>query len=334
MRNFTIKVSQAKAPGKLILSGEHAVVYQHPAIAMAVNKHVNVKIQSHHTIFINFENNFFEIPYKELPLRIKKIKQRYADYQLGNFDIKAIFDHPSELILLILNDYPITEGLNITLTSDLPIGCGMGASAAVILACFTALNDYFNITLLADELYQCALTIENFQHGKSSGLDIRISQFGGALFIEQSHRTPLNINSQHFFAINSGKPVSTTGQCVEHVKRYQHDTTLWQAFSQTTYAFKQTLEENNLPRLQDIIKENHQLLTRIGIVPEKIQYFIKNIESLGFAAKISGAGSIQGDAAGMVIVAAEDITPLETLCQHYNYQLSSITGELYGARTY
>lgn len=301
---------------------------------MAVNKHVNVRISAHEGIVIHFEDHALHLSCAELPLRVQRIKQHYADYQQSQCDINHLFEHPSELLLLILDHYDIAPGLRLNLSSELPIGCGMGTSAAVILACFTALNDYFKVSMSQDDLYQRALAIENFQHGKSSGLDISMSQRGGALFIEQGHRYPLDINIQPFLAINTGKPSVTTGECVESVKRYQHDTALWQAFGETTYAMKQALEEHNFQLLNDALKANHRLLSRIGVVPEKIQAFIKHIESLGCAGKISGAGSIQGDAGGMVIVLANEMTALRTACEAFDYALSPITGEPLGARTY
>lgn len=334
MTNPPTKLSRAKAPGKLILSGEHSVVYQQPAIAMAVNQQVTVNVIPANNISIRFLGNTFQLACGELPAKIQAIKNRYAEYQKSNLDIKYIFNHPSELILLILDNYPVIQGLQLTLHSELPIGCGMGTSAAVIVACFTALNDYFNINTSADDLYQKALAVENFQHGKSSGLDIRISQHGGALFIETGKSRSLHLNIQHFFMINTGKPGSTTGQCVEYVKRYQHDRALWQAFGETTLAFKQALEENNTSSLNQAIRANHKLLTHIGVVPARVQHFIEQIESLGFSAKTSGAGSIQGDNGGMVIAAADNPQPLEALCERLHYKLSPITGEPFGATCY
>lgn len=334
MRNHSIKQSRARAPGKLILSGEHAVVYQQPAIAIAVNKHVTTNIKPDEDLSIHFLEYVFTLPLSALAQKVQAIKNRYEKYQQGKLDIKQIFEHPSELVLLILDDYKLNQGLSISLHSELPIGCGMGTSAALILSCLTALNDYFDIHASPNEVYQQALVLENFQHGKSSGLDISISQLGGALFIEQAKHYPLNLNLQDFCMIHTGKPSSTTGECVEHVKKYKQDQRLWKSFSDITHQLKLALEKNNVQLLNEAIKENHKLLMHIGVVPQRVAEFIQQLELLGYSAKISGAGSIRGESGGMVIVAAKDITPLQAVCERFHYTASSITGEPLGARVY
>lgn len=300
---------------------------------MAVNKFMTLTVQESEQIRICFSTKMYETPRRDLKQTVQTIKQRFQAYQHNQIHINAVLNHPGELILLILNDYPLSSGLNLQFNSELPIGCGMGASAAVILASLTALNDYFKQQVPPETLYQKALTIEHYQHGTSSGLDIAISQEGGLLLIENNKRVPLIVGEPTFFAINTGSPESTTGECVEAVKQFEHDTTLWQRFAKCTYDFKSALEQGRTDAVRHAIQTNHQLLTAIGVVPEAIQQFILNLESIGFSAKISGAGSISGNKAGMLLASGEDETALKSLCEAHNYTYFNVSGEASGART-
>ncbi len=62
--------------------------------------------------------------------------------------------------------------------SDLPIGCGMGSSAATILSVIYAIATHLHLPISQEKLFQLALEAENMQHGRSSGLDLKIVYAG------------------------------------------------------------------------------------------------------------------------------------------------------------
>ena len=78
------------------------------------------------------------------------------------------------------------------------------------------------------------------------------------------------------------------------------------------------------------MRENHRLLTRIGVVPGPVQQFINDVEHGGGAAKICGAGAVAGDKGGVVMVVS-DAPPVD-LCQRYGYELNAVRGEPLGVR--
>ena len=101
-------------------------------------------------------------------------------------------------------------------------------------------------------------------------------------------------------------------------------------FSHVTENVDQAIQRDDQQLLIESIRHNHQLLVKIGVVPEKVQKFIAEVEKSGGAAKICGAGSIRGDAAGAVLVTPnQDLTDL---IQNYRYDAMTIQGELQGAR--
>ena len=89
---------------------------------------------------------------------------------------------------------------------------------------------------------------------------------------------------------------------------------------------------NRIFALQKLIRENHQLLVEIGVVPTKAQNFIVDIEQLNAAAKTSGAGSVAGDNAGVVLVISDEIEVIKNICARYNYELIPIQIETRGLR--
>lgn len=327
------KVSQAKAPGKIIVSGEHAVVYGQPAIAMAINKYITVSVKPDIDISIHFLDMQFHYDCNEVAEICQKIQKRYQEYLQQQRPIQQVLHHPGELLLLILNQYPLQTGLRLTIESELAIGCGMGASAALINATLLALNDFFTQTKTAEQLYQTALNIEHHQHGHSSGLDIAMSLFGGALYVVNQQRQAFALQTDYFFVINSGAPQSSTGECVEYVKQFAEQKKRWLDFGETCEAIKDALANKDYTALKLGIQRNHRLLCQIGVVPNAIQQLIQQIEKLGFAAKISGAGSIEGNHAGMILVAAQgNLENLQQLCSAYNYKCEAIKGEPHGAQ--
>jgi mevalonate kinase len=82
--------------------------------------------------------------------------------------------------------------------------------------------------------------------------------------------------------------------------------------------------------MQSLIRENHRLLCRIGVVPQKVQQFVSEVEAAGGAAKVCGAGSVRGDSGGAVLVLA-DFMPA-ALAEKYGYNVSPLRGDPLGTR--
>ncbi|MBV8802842.1 MAG: mevalonate kinase, partial [Gammaproteobacteria bacterium] len=129
-----------KAPGKLILSGEHAVVHGHPALVMAVNRYVELEITSHTSSDIFF--NLADLNYQQL-LSLNsveqlylKVKKNYLLFKENTLGVKSILETPPELALftlgILLQNYSnqFSSGIKIKVKSSIPLSSGMGSSAA------------------------------------------------------------------------------------------------------------------------------------------------------------------------------------------------------------
>lgn len=305
-----------KTPGKLILSGEYAVVHGKPALVMATPYFVDTQIQAQKKpgVTLNKVHKTWET-LLDLEIQLQHRYQRFIDHEIA---ITDILHSPEELcwfsIIYCLSQahhIPYESGIQLSLQTDIPTGCGMGSSAAVIVNLMHAMSTYYALNLSKTTLYQLALTAENLQHGHSSGTDVK-SVLEGGLRLFQHHETRLlSIPLPSLQLVHTGKPSHSTGECVTEVNRLFPTThPIWNAFEQCTKACVNSLTLAS-------IRENHRLLQTIGVVPDKVTQFIETIEAQGGAAKICGAGSIRGDAAGIVMVLHDQ--DLTQLCNTFSY---------------
>ena len=333
---------KAIAPGKIILSGEHAVSYGRPALAMAVNRHAETVIAPEALEEIRFdltdmkESERFTIrALRELKSRVLKNYLLFLDGQLG---IREVLRKPVELFefafINLLDGLHLKieeKGLNIKLHSTIPIGCGMGSSAATILCVLRAIGHYFRVDFRPDWYLTYSIEAEKLQHGQSSGVDPYISLHGGCARFQSGQAEQLALPRTPMHLVQTGMPLTTTGECVSHVRAcIGEKAALWNDFEAVTRAMETALSVNDARDIRRAARENHQLLTRLGVVPDRVQNFIREIEAQGAAAKICGAGAVAGESAGMVLVFA-DREPAD-LCRKYGYQTMTVHGDPLGVR--
>lgn len=330
---------KAIAPGKLILSGEHAVVYGRPALAMAIDRFAESTITATPSDEISFD--LLDLKQNErFTLRaLRDMKGRIArNYDLflnGQLSIRDVMHKPIELfefafITLLDGLHLKAEGLNIQTHSNIPIGCGLGSSAASALSLLRGVGHFFRVEFRPDWYLKYSLEVERLQHGHPSGVDSYISLHGGCALFQQGSATPVPLPRDTMYLVNTGTPAATTGECVVQVRRqFEHDI-IWNDFEAVTRRLADAIRANHLDGVRACIRENHRLLIRIGVVPPRVQQFIDEIELTGGAAKICGAGSVMGDAAGIVLVSA-DIPPRE-LCKRHGYTLIPVRGDPLGTR--
>lgn len=306
------------SPGKLILSGEHAAVYGAPACAVAVQQTFlgSYQLRTDRQIRIHGIEPFWEqtLALEQIMPMQQALSARYARFTKKQLAIEHVMQYPIELCWFAIAQIFSTarffpkNGIDIQLTSAIPVGCGMGSSAALIINLMLGMNELFGLSLSASCILQCAQVAENLQHGYSSGLDLQVSLYGGFQLFRQ-HHTPILLTPPTLLHppllsyFNSGRPASTTGECVAFVKQQQHSPAFWSKFEATTLALVAALQTQDSLQIVALIKKNHRLLCRLGIVPLSLQRTIEKIEAQGGAAKICGAGSMRGDNAGMILVA-------------------------------
>lgn len=346
-------MTACKAPGKLILSGEHAVVQGCPALVMAVNRYVRATIQpttEADTVSLAAPEvlGSGRCCWEDLPALKQRLDGRFQAFLDGKLPIQEVTEDDMNLVyyglalLLETGQIKPDRGIALTLNSDVPLGCGMGSSAALMAAVFAAVTSHWNVEAEHESLYEWTLATERLQHGHSSGVDPYITVHGGLVRFQRGTAQPLSAASSAvpIRLVLTGIPESTTGECVEWV-RQQHgqDQALWDTFTATTEAVAAAWAAGDADALGAAIRENHRLLSRIGVVPERVQAFVSVVEESGGAAKICGAGSIRGETAGVALVIGspaasqagranrpgEPSFDLASLCEQFGYREMAIT---------
>lgn len=322
-------MNAARSPGKLILSGEHAVVYGAPAIVATIARYTTVRFHPIHrsrslrTALKGIASGR-SLPIAALDRLRTLLDRRFERFRGGDLAIRNILQRPDDLVLYTLaqlaRQLPVpgrtTRGLpmpgHLHSESELPLGAGMGSSAAVIAATLVLYEHLLNKPHTLQERFERVRFCERLQHGNGSAIDAAAVTYGGIHRLDRQIPRTLDIRLDNWYWILSGIPESSTGECVAGVRtRFSRDDALWAAFRACTESLGEALRRRRSPA--DALRENHALLKRIGVVPETTAHLIEAIERAGGSAKISGAGSIRGDKGGIVIVWHPDATRLRDL---------------------
>ncbi|MFP8965966.1 mevalonate kinase [Pokkaliibacter sp. CJK22405] len=324
----------ASAPAKIILSGDHSVVYGAPALVAAISPRVKVTLQElpEPIVRLHADGQHAEMSIPDCLELQAELDELHDDFMEGEISVHDVLESGSELFFYALSQWlqpDARKGVELWMDSPIPIGCGLGSSAATIAAVCCAAGKFFGEPLEdLQSLVAQVRFIERLQHGRGSALDASAVVFGGVVHLADTltEQAPLDNN---WWVVHTGKPASSTGECVAAVREKYEDSPIWQRFSEVTNRFQAAMTAGDEPALAQAIKDNQRLLEELGLVPERVQSFVRRIEIAGGAAKICGAGCIVGEGAGAVLVRGVDPT---TLAEEAGYGCQPIIGDRHGVR--
>lgn len=308
----------ARAPGKLIITGEHAILHGTPAIAIAIDRFCETTVSplSKPRVLFNLAN--LEHKRERTMRHLRRLKQvmqeRHNSFTKGERSITDVIKEPFYLLEYTAGAFidklnvKFKEGFSLDTHSNIPTGCGMGSSAAAIVSLNYALSHFLEKPLSIDEMFQLNLAAENLQHGRSSGLDLQVSTRGGCIRFTQNEITPIIFPNIPLSIINTGKPESSTGECVAHTRPFFNDSELVLAFNEISEHIYTALQTQDEATLFSNIHRNHLLLHRIGVVPDNIHQLVLQLYQQGIISKLSGAGAVRGTTSGVLLVFAEAAT--------------------------
>ena len=321
-----------RAPAKLILMGEHAVVYQRPALVASLGLWMHATITPRSTSGVALRiadwDHTETTDWPTIREYANEVRNRWHDYaahpsaktfaQLRSTD-------PTHLIKVALGEAARAadvepQPLTLTVQSDQPVGAGFGSSAALGVAVARAYLEAHTAPFTGDLLFDIALNIERRQHGMPSGVDPATILRGGLLWAESDDTSSTDALHWHSVAarapvlsdiriFHTGAPNESTGTVVDAVRaRRADDPAAFEAIidriEATTRALRDLLSAPDVApaTLVELLQEGEACLEALGVVPPAIRHRIRQIEAHGGAAKISGAGALTDPHAGSLIV--------------------------------
>ncbi|MGQ4891969.1 MAG: mevalonate kinase [Candidatus Njordarchaeia archaeon] len=275
----------SEAPCKIILFGEHSVVYGHPAIASAINLKTYTYLK---------EKNGRTSIYSEA-LNQKWI---YGEKIPKHFE-------PLEKIFKVIEERygtDLSRGLDITIKSDTKPGSGLGSSASVATSLTGALLMYVKGKINKEEVNEIAFEAEKVAHGKPSGIDNTVATYGGIIkFVKRANgpkiekmKLPKDI-SLYIVDTGLGRSTRDAVQKVYHIFQRERDL-VKRIFENIGSIAEKVWNEFvggriNLERLGRFMNINHGLLNAIGVSNSRIEEIVNYARELGaLGAKITGAG--------------------------------------------
>ena len=275
--------SIASAPGKIILFGEHFVVYGIKAILCSIDKRITATSQFLDENVIRIRSSLGDSMMELDSLdNLENVQQKF---------MKPFF----YIVQKALEENSTKHGIEIVLESEIPAGVGLGSSSAACVAATASVNGLFN-RLSKDEIVKKAIEAERIIFEQNSGADSSVSTFGGLMTydLKNSFQSIQSRNDLNFIIVNSAQ-VHDTQDVVRQVRSFKekNEDVFRKLCDQEIEIINNAtlaLKENNLNQLGSLMLKNHDLLKQIGISTEKIDQLVIEAKKTSYGAKITGAG--------------------------------------------
>jgi len=255
------------APGKVYLFGEHAVVYGENAICCAVELRTKVSVEKSDDIIIESVLGRTGLDYEVHPYVSHAIEtmRRFADI----------------------------KGVLITIGSELPVGSGLGSSAAVTVASIQALNQLYECGLSLEDIAKTGHEIEKLVQGNASPTDTYVSTMGGVVMIPQKKKLdlincPIVIGNTHKF--------SSTKELVGNVAKLRSEfpsvvEPILSNIGRMSLLAEELVANGDYTTMGKLMDVNQGLLDSIGVGSAELSALVYAARSSGaMCAKITGAG--------------------------------------------
>jgi len=264
------------APGKIILFGEHAVVYGKPAIAIPVSG-MRASAWS--------EPNESGLTINALDLNEK-------------FDLQNSSNQFSILAQTILSQNKQKEpNLTINLSSELPQGSGMGSSAATATAVCRVLSNHLGVNLDVNQVSELVFNAEKIVHGNPSGIDNTVVAYEMPIYFIKGKK-PKTFKPGKIFHLVIGDTgiKASTKKTVQNVRiTWKKEPNLMNRYFDEieiiTKNGKLAIEQGDSKLVGKMMNKNHDLLNSIGVGHKKLDKLIdisKKADAIG--AKLTGGG--------------------------------------------
>lgn len=266
-----------KANGKIILMGEHAVVYGQPAIAMpfsAVEITAQVRAQGQ---ALSVACDFYEGLVHRMPKIWESLKHaiRFSLYRIGA---------------------PTDPAIHIEISSTIPAERGMGSSAAVAVAVARALFAYYEKDLTDGELWDIVQSSEKIAHGNPSGIDAATtSGKSPVFFIKQQPIEPFELKLHAHLVVAdtgvTGNTLEAISDVADLLEKKPEAIKLVEELGNLTRLAKEDLATDQAELLGSRMNQAHALLQELGVSDSSLDKLVRLAQENGaLGAKLTGGG--------------------------------------------
>ena len=270
--------SKASAPGKVILFGEHFVVYGIKSILCSINKRVTVTAEktNERKISINSEIGTLVLDPDESITKINSPLKPF--YYLAN---KALKDQ--------------NEGLKIQIESEIPLGAGLGSSSACCVAGAAAIFKVFG-EISKERILELAIEAEKTIYQNTSGADCTVSTYGGLMEYDKNNGFRKIEDEPNFQLVIANSNIKhSTETMVSKVKEFENKNKekfheLSNLESKLVNDVLKLIKENKIEEIGEKLNLNQKFLEEIGISNEQLETMIKIGQKSSYGAKITGSG--------------------------------------------
>jgi mevalonate kinase len=312
--------SKASAPGKIILFGEHFVVYGVKAILCAINKRITVtaeKTSDNKILIESSVGNLVSSPNRPI---------NEIDFPLRPFYYLAD---------MMIQKYNEKSGMKITIDSDIPLGVGLGSSSACCVAGAAAISGVFTKNS-KEEILQMAIEAEKTIFPNTSGADCTVCTYGGLIqYDKENGHSKIDSEPNFHLVIANSKIEHSTKEVVSNVKQFKekNESKFSSICNEETNLIEDVLiclRNNDLKGIGRDMIRNQKYLETIGVSNEKLRNMIELATKFSFGAKLTGAGG------GGCIFALTDESNMEKTIQQLmenNYECFSAKIDFKGLDT-
>ena len=275
-------MTRASAPGKIILFGEHAVVYGRPALAVPVTQvHVDVEISDAASdsagIWINAPDVNLHAELNTLPS-----------------------DHPIAAVIhnfLFLSRVSPFPNLEINITSTIPVASGLGSGSAVTVGLIRALSLHLNHSMNDEEVNAFTYEIEKLHHGTPSGIDNTVVTYAKPVyFIKGQPIETFKVGQPFTIVIGDTGMSAPTKESVADVRRlWMNDKSRWESLfdkiGEIAFTARRAIEAGKSDMLGELMNDNHALLQKMTVSSPGLDRLVDAARAAGaMGAKMSGGG--------------------------------------------
>lgn len=276
---------------KLILIGEHSVLYNYKAIAIPFNAaKVEVEINEYEGLYV--ESSLYSGIFSE------KIDLLSGLYQM---------------LLKFQKDFNIQLNIKIKIISNLLQQRGMGSSAASSNAVLKAIANYYQINLDNEQLLKYVKVSEDIYHFKSSGIDAATVVYNKPILFESGKIKTFDFKLHGYLLVIDSNIVSNTKKAVLRVRKLKKYN-LINKLGYLTEDFIKGMDSYDYQLINETIKNAQSILKQLGLSHKNIDEIVKMANDNHLSAKLTGGGL-----GGLVIVYSNNLDKLKQFQSIINY---------------